>query len=845
MTNGVLALGPNGSINTSSQIIPIGSGIFDVSQVSGGYTLPSAKTIAGSGTVAGNVTQASGSIVNPSAATLTFANDLIEQGGAVNHFDLSIDPLSPTNDFINVAGTLNLSGVNTIEIVGTLSPFSVYPLIAYGTLSGDLSNFAGLGATGNLSNNPTTKIIYLVTGAPIRSPTDVVWAGSATANIWDTLNHTNWLNSGNIDYFVSGDNALFDDTGVTHPLVNIPGNVIPSSVVVGSAGNYTFTGTGQIGGGGALVKTNSGTLTVLTTNSFTGPTIIAGGALEASTLAPAGVNSSIGAATLNPTNLVIDAATLRYTGGSVTTDRGATINSGGAAIEVTLSGTTLTLSSAIGGAGLLAKTGPGALTLSVDNSYAGGTVISNGTLRVNSGVSLGTGGFTNYGSTFRLNTSTAVGNIVEFNGACTLDLGNVSGNQVLDGAWSGNGTVNIISQQNATRVFTMGGNGAGGGNMNGFTGTVNIGTNSGTFRFNDGGGAFNLGSSNMVLDLGTSTAIFYNRNRGTVNLLGALAGGSSTLLTNGTDNSGTTTYVVGGRNTDSTFAGTIGSASGASIALVKTGIGRLTLSGADNYTGATTISNGVLALSGTGTIFRTPTISVLTNTVLDVSGRVDGTLTLNSGQTLQGSGTVRGSVTAGSGAFVTVGDDASVPEALTITNALLLQSGSTLNMDLDHYQFFGGLTNDVIQGLASVTYGGTLNLNISSIETNSVFKLFSAGSYSGSFSSIVPATPPPPLTGKAWDTSFLTVDGTLRITIQRPNFTTIVPSGTDLIISGANGIPGAEYHVLVSTNVALPVAQWTSIATNFFGGTDFQFTLSNAIDPNTPQQFYLLQVITP
>jgi hypothetical protein len=216
---------------------------------------------------------------------------------------------------------------------------------------------------------------------------------------------------------------------------------------------------------------------------------------------------------------------------------------------------------------------------------------------------------------------------------------------------------------------------------------------------------------------------------------------------------------------------------------------------------------------------------------------------LNSAQILQGSGTVRGSVTANSGSAITVGDSTSLPDVLTITNALLLQSGSTLNMDLDHYQVFGGLTNDVIQGLTSVTYGGTLNLTIYSIETNSVFKLFNAGSYNGSFSSIVPAAPP--LTGKAWDTSFLAVDGTLRITIQRPNFTTIVPSGSDLIISGANGVPGAEYHVLASTNVALPIAQWTSIATNFFAGTDFQFTLINAIDPATPQQFYLLQVIVP
>ena len=138
-----------------------------------------------------------------------------------------------------------------------------------------------------MSNNPTTKIIYLITGAPICSPTNVVWVGSASANDWDTLNHTNWLNSGNLDFFVSGDDALFDDTGITYPVVNIPGNVFPSSVVVGSAGDYTFTGTGQIGGSGALIKTNSGTLKVLTTNSYTGPTLISGGAIEASTLAPA------------------------------------------------------------------------------------------------------------------------------------------------------------------------------------------------------------------------------------------------------------------------------------------------------------------------------------------------------------------------------------------------------------------------------------------------------------------------------------------------------------------------------------------------------------------------------
>lgn len=53
----------------------------------------------------------------------------------------------------------------------------------------------------------------------------------------------------------------------------------------------------------------------------------------------------------------------------------------------------------------------------------------------------------------------------------------------------GDGTVNLVNQQSSTlRTFTIGGNGAGGGNMANFTGAINIGTNNGDLRLNDGGG---------------------------------------------------------------------------------------------------------------------------------------------------------------------------------------------------------------------------------------------------------------------------------------------------------------------------------------------------------------------
>jgi hypothetical protein len=48
----------------------------------------------------------------------------------------------------------------------------------------------------------------------------------------------------------------------------------------------------------------------------------------------------------------------------------------------------------------------------------------------------------------------------------------------------------------------------------------------------------------------------------------------------------------------------------------------------------------------------------------------------------------------------------------------------------------------------------------------------------------------------------------------------------------------------MDTNVTLPLSQWQPVATNtlpFFDG-DFSFTATNAVAPNAPQRFYVLQV---
>ena len=379
--------------------------------------------------------------------------------------------------------------------------------------------------------------------------------------------------------------------------------------------------------------------------------------------------------------------------------------------------------------------------------------------------------------------------------------------------------------------------------MHAFTGTLALGTNAGIFRLNDGGSTGsgpNFGSAQATFDVGTGSATLLQRNGGTVSYFGALLGGPNTKLGGNTVNAGNVTYVIGGKGADTAFQGTIADGISPTF-LVKEGVGTLTLSASNTFTGGTTISNGVLALTGSGSLLTTPTITVMTNTVLDVSTRTDGTLTLRTGQGLLGDGTVRGSVNVPSGASLSPGPSAGAIGLLAITNTLVLQSGSILNLDLDWYQYLGGATHDQIAGLASVTYGGTLNLNVNSLETNSVFKLFSAGTYSGSFAVINPPAPSLSPGTWVWDTSRLAVDGTLRVALLRPLVNTLEWTGTDVILRGTNGTPYSTYHVLSSTNISLPVSLWLPIATNLFE-YDGTFNATNAIAPGVRQAFYLIQV---
>jgi fibronectin-binding autotransporter adhesin len=822
INGGTLALGAAGSIANSPQLSLAPGTTFDVSSIAGGYNLAGLRTLFGLGTVAGSVNAESASIINPGSntvtGTLTIDGSLTQTGGAITHFDLSANPAGPDNDLLVITGDLNVSGLNTIEIVGGGAAGSIHPLIQYGgILNGTLAGFDLVGASGILTNNTATKTIEVIIESSVRSPASVTWVGNALENFWDVLDHTNWLNGAALDYFVTGDTVLFNSIGASHPNVTLVGNVAPAMTTVDSATDYAFIGDGSLAGIGGLIKTNAGTLTITTTNSYTGPTLVSGGVLSVTTLANGGGNSGIGAAGSASANLVLNGGTLRYTGASAGTDRAATLGLNGGGIDVADSATTLTLNGSLTGDGGLAKSGDGVLNLPGANSYTNGTTINAGTLALGNTSAAGTSGITNNGATLRVNGAIVIDNIVEFNGnANVLFSGVGAGNVVLRGSWYGDGIVNVnFLTQNPLQTFTIGGQSSTGGNMDNFFGTVDFGTNSGFLRINNDNSTFNFGSPNAIFDVGTGTGTLVQRNGGTTTHLGGLIGGPETRLAGRSSATitGTTTYSIGARNVSTVFQGSItNGASNTPTEIIKVGTGALTLSGTNVHTGNTTIMDGPLEIQGDNGVSPVTVI----------------------GGTLSGSGIINGPVTVQFGATLSPGSPVG---AMTISNSLQLDFGSITVMELNK----AAGTNDSVQGLLSLSYGGILNVtNVGgSLVAGDTFTLFSSsGGYFGAFEEI---NLPPLGPGLSWETNNLVLDGTISVLgVIVPEITAHVSNG-NVILSGANGTPGGTYNILSSTNVAAPLSTWTGVETNVFD-LNGEFTFSTAINRSTPQRFFILFV---
>ena len=138
----------------------------------------------------------------------------------------------------------------------------------------ELVSVSGLGADFNdLSWSGNTLYLKLA-AAP-----EVVWYNTSGNGVWDT-GTVNWKQNGADCAYSDGVSIVFGDAGAGD--VALQGTHAPKNVLVNnSAGkDYRFTGNGSLAGSTtSLTKKGEGTLTIATSNSYGGGTVIEGGKL--------------------------------------------------------------------------------------------------------------------------------------------------------------------------------------------------------------------------------------------------------------------------------------------------------------------------------------------------------------------------------------------------------------------------------------------------------------------------------------------------------------------------------------------------------------------------------------
>ena len=442
-----------------------------------------------------------------------------------------------------------------------------------------------------------------------------------------------------------------------------------------------FSINGSIYGGtnSSLVKAGSGTAIFANGSSYTSPVTVAGGVLQAAVLANGGANSSVGASSNAAGNLVLDGGSLRYTGGTVSTDRQFTLGANGGGIEangsgaVTFSSTapvafvgsgnrTLTLGGSNTGLNTLAasianngadvvslvKNGAGTWVLSGVNSFSGGTAINNGTLSIASLNSLPSGSLTVSGS-----AALTVGNTVDDTTVTAI----LSGASFASGAGFGydttggdrtassdiGGTLNLVKIGGNTLILT--------GN-NTYAGTTTV--SSGTLQIGNGGTTGSLGAGAVT----NNGALAFNRS-------------------------------------DSVSIGNLISGAGS---LNQAGAGMLTLTNSNSYTGATVVTGGTLALSGSGALPVSTAITINGGTLnmgsLNATNKTGSNIGVSfgsSGGTLAGSGTLAIISQNGGG------------------NSFVLAAGATAVVNED--VVLSSTAAPGYQGLASFGAGASLTIN--------------------------------------------------------------------------------------------------------------------------------------
>lgn len=585
---GTLVIGAGGRVEGEG-------GIGATTINNGGILAPSGPTELATN---GNLTVNAGGTIKPSDAAALIVNGTLtlNAGGNYDYRLHGGGSLSPDSATTRVNGNLAFNG-GTLNLAGSAQPAIGYHRVF--TYTGSLSN-NGLAIGGTPATSPigyvyavdasqAGKVDVLVTGNGLNllQLWGTVPSGGASGT-WNAGN-TNWLDLGGaVPATWGGGYGVFRGPGGTVAIdgtQNLVGLQFAggSYTLVGGAGgslnlhgynNGGFVVTtpevrvldgetaridATITGTEGLEKTGDGRLILGGANSYGGGTTISGGTLQVS------ADANLGAAS---GGLTFDNGALNTTA-DIVSARAVTLRNTGA-IE-TAAGTTLTLTGAVSGAGGLIKRGDGTLAFSGTGSWAGGTLLTAGTVRAESAGALPTmtdwlltgGKLDLNGHDLRINLVAGSGGEIALGGAdLTVDQ---AGNSLYAGTVTGVGR--LLKDGAGTLLLT------------------------GTSSYS-GGTVIRAGTLAIIADasLGAAGSAIAFDGGGRLSAYADITSGRSVTLT--------------GTGAIETFAGTsfiLGGSISGSGSLVKEGWGTLTLTGSASHAGGTTIAAGMLQIGNGGT----------------------------------------------------------------------------------------------------------------------------------------------------------------------------------------------------------------------------------------------------
>ena len=714
LAGGLLAIVGPGSIAASSGVTLAGAGAtFDIS----GDDEDRSQTIKDLSGVADTKVALGGNSLTVGTANATTFAGVIADGGLYGGRGGALIKQG--------SGTLTLTGANTYT-GGTTINQGTLQLGAGGSLASG-GALAVNGGTFDLAGNSQTVGALSGTGGKITLGSGTLTTDSASnTTLASAISGSGKLvKTGSGALTLTGANTYSGGTTVSGGTLigtteSLQGDIENNAAVVFSQATIG-TYAGKMTGSGSLTKTGDGTLILTGDNSYTGVTTIDGGILQ---LGNGGTTGMIAG------NVVVNGAE--------------SMLAFNRADDVTFGGE-------ISGSGAVMLMGPGKVTLTGNNSYTGGTVVGGGTVKVADDAAfgaangklivaagatvqalasfassravelrLGGGKFDTNGNTLTLSgavsgggalTKIGAGTLIltgenSYSGGTVVEAGTLQGTtQSLQGAITNNAAVVFDQATNGTYAGVMSGSGSltknGAGTVtltgaNSYTGGTVV--NAGVLQL--GAGASLATGSALTVNGGTFD---FNGNSQTVGALsgtgGAIALGSGTLTTDSASNT------------------TLGSAISGSGGFVKQGTGLLALTGANAYTGGTTVNDGTLQLGAGG--------SLASGGALTVNG---GTFDLNGNSqtvgTLSGTG---GTIGLGGGVLTTSSaNDSTLASALTGSGGLVKQGGGTLTLTGTN-SYSGGTTvsGGILQGNTSSLQGAITN------NASVVFAQGVSGSYAG------------------------------------------------------------------------------------------------------------------